>query len=53
MTFKDYFELAITISACLNFFLLIIMVFLEKRKPQTIITWITILTFLPLIGFIL
>lgn len=28
------------------------MVFLEKRKPQSIIAWMTILTFLPVIGFI-
>lgn len=29
------------------------MVFLEKKKPQTIISWLTILTFLPIIGFVL
>ena len=51
--FADWFLLLITISAFLNFFLLLIMVFLEKRKPQTIIAWITILTFVPIIGFIL
>ena len=28
------------------------MVFLEKKKPQTIIAWLTILTFFPGIGFI-
>ena len=51
--FADWFLLLITISAFLNFFLLLIMVFLEKRKPQTIIAWITILTFVPIVGFIL
>ncbi len=40
-------------SVCVNFLLLIMMVFLEKRKPQTIISWLTILTFLPIAGFIL
>lgn len=50
--FTNWFLLLITISAFLNFFLLLIMVFLEKRKPQTIIAWITILTFVPIIGFI-
>lgn len=38
--------------ASLNFLLLISMVFLEKRKPENIIAWMTTLTFLPLIGFI-
>ena len=37
----------------LNFFLLIFMIFLEKRKPQNIIAWMTILTFLPIFGFLL
>ena len=45
--------LLFTISMCLNFILLIIMVFLEKRKPQNIIAWLTVMTFLPLIGFML
>ena len=43
----------ITVIACLNFLLLIGMVFLEKRKPQNIIAWMTVLTFLPIVGFIL
>lgn len=41
----------IAITFVLNFFLLIVMVFLEKRKPQNIIAWLTLLTFLPIIGF--
>lgn len=42
----------IAITFVLNFFLLIVMVFLEKRKPQNIIAWLTLLTFLPIIGFV-
>ena len=52
----DYVTISLllfTISMCLNFILLIIMVFLEKRKPQNIIAWLTVMTFLPLIGFML
>ena len=51
--YANWFLLLITITAFLNFFLLLIMVFLEKRKTQTIIAWLTILTFLPIFGFIL
>ena len=36
----------------LNLLLLFFMIFLEKKKPQSIIAWMTILTFLPAIGFI-
>ena len=36
----------------LNLFLLFFMIFLEKKKPQSIIAWMTILTFLPAIGFV-
>lgn len=43
---------ALGILGVLNLFLLIVMVFLEKKKPQTIIAWLTILTFFPGIGFI-
>ena len=36
----------------LNLLLLFFMIFLEKKKPQSIIAWMTILTFLPVVGFI-
>lgn len=49
----NWFTILITAMACINFLLLIAMVFLEKRKPQTIIAWLTVLTFLPILGFIL
>lgn len=42
----------ISIMACLNFLLLLSMIFLEKRKPENIIAWMTTLTFLPVIGFV-
>ncbi len=44
--------IAIGVLALINLLLLVGMVFLEKKKPQTIIAWLTILTFLPGIGFI-
>lgn len=48
-------EILIIVIGCmevLNFFLLFFMIFLEKKKPQSIIAWMTILTFLPAIGFL-
>lgn len=48
-------EILAIIIGCMevvNLFLLFFMIFLEKKKPQSIIAWMTILTFLPVIGFI-
>lgn len=48
-------EILAIIVACLevvNLLLLFFMIFLEKKKPQSIIAWMTILTFLPVIGFV-
>ena len=49
----NWFTILITCVGCINFLLLIFMVFLEKRKPQTIIAWLTVMTFLPILGFLL
>ncbi len=49
--FAEWFKLIITINAIVNFLLLLGMVFLERKKPENIIAWLTILTFLPIIGF--
>ena len=49
----NWFTILITIIACLNFEMLLVMVFLEKRKLQTITAWLFVMTFLPIIGFIL
>ena len=49
----DAFTLIITIGAFLNLLLLLSMVFLEKKKPENIIAWMTVLTFIPVGGFIL
>lgn len=43
---------AFGILGVINLLLLVGMVFLEKKKPQTIIAWLSILTFFPGIGFI-
>ncbi len=43
---------AVGILALVNLLLLIGMIFLERKKPQSIIAWLAILTFLPGIGFI-
>lgn len=51
--FGEILKYTITVAACVNFFLLIGMVFLERRKPENIIAWLTILTFLPIIGFVI
>lgn len=50
--FGEVLKWIISIGAFVNFFLLLSMVFLEKKKPENIIAWLTVLTFLPLIGFI-
>lgn len=51
--FGEIIKYTITISACLNFLLLLGMVFVERRKPENIIAWLTAMTFLPILGFIL
>ena len=48
-------EILAIIVACLevvNLLLLFFMIFLEKKKPQSIIAWMTILTFMPVVGFL-
>lgn len=49
----NWFTILITIVAFLNFDMLIVMVFLEKRKLQTITAWLFVMTFLPILGFVL
>lgn len=44
-----YFLLAVAI---LNLFAVITMIFIERKKPQIIISWTVIMFFLPIIGFI-
>ncbi len=49
----DWVWILATVVAGVNFLLLLSMVFLEKRSPQNIAAWMMVLTFLPIIGFIL
>ncbi len=49
----NWFTISFTIVVCINFLLSIGMVFYEKRKPENIIAWLTVLTFLPIFGFLL
>ena len=42
----------ISAIAAINLGLIISMIFLEKKKPQSIMAWLTVLTFLPVIGFV-
>ena len=37
----------------INLILTISMIFIERRKPESIISWLAILTFLPILGFLL
>lgn len=53
MNLSEVLKLIITINSCINFLLLLGMVFLERKKPENIIAWLTVLTFLPIVGFIL
>lgn len=36
----------------LNFLILISMIFIERRKLSSVISWLTVLTFLPIVGFL-
>ncbi len=51
--FAEIIKYVFTIGVAVNFLLLLSMVFLERRKPENIIAWLTILTFLPIVGFLL
>lgn len=42
----------IIVLMSVNFLLLISMIFLEKKKTENILAWMTTLTFLPVIGFV-
>lgn len=44
--------ISIGILLFINLLLTIAMVFLERKSPQSILSWILILTFLPVLGFI-
>lgn len=44
--------LGLGVVLILNLLLLIGMIFLEKKKPQNIMAWMAVLTFLPVIGFV-
>ncbi len=51
MTLTETFGLIFLICMIINFLMVISMIFLEKRKPQSIMAWLFIFTVLPLIGF--
>ena len=52
MNWNDRLFLGVCIVVICNLMLAIVMIFLEKKKPQTIIAWLAILTFFPVIGFV-
>lgn len=37
----------------LNFLIMISMIFIERRSLSTVISWVTVLTFLPIVGFLI
>lgn len=43
----------ILIVLCVNFICVLTMIFVERKKPMTIVAWSMFLTFLPIIGFII
>ncbi len=45
--------LIVFVLFCINIFLVIAMVFIERKKPEMIVSWLIVLTFLPILGFIL
>lgn len=44
--------LIIFIVFCINILCVLAMIFVERKKPQIIVSWLIILTFIPIIGFI-
>ena len=38
---------------CVNLLLLLLMIFVERKQPQTILSWFVILMILPIVGFLL
>lgn len=38
---------------CLNILCVLAMIFVERKKPQIIVSWLIVLTFLPILGFLL
>ena len=41
------------VTYSINIFLLILMIFVERKQPQTIFSWFVVLTLLPIVGFLL
>ena len=38
---------------CLNILCVLAMIFVERKKPQIIVSWLIVLTFFPILGFLL
>lgn len=49
----DTYSIILFSSFCINLILILTMIFVERRKPQSIFTWFVILTILPIFGFVL
>ena len=45
--------LIVFIVFCINILSILTMIFVEHKKPQIIVSWLVILTFFPIFGFIL
>lgn len=45
--------LIVFIVFCINILCVLAMIFVERKKPQIIVSWLVVLTFLPILGFIL
>ena len=47
------FGIVILIILCVNFLCVLTMIFVERKKPTTIVAWSMVLTFFPIVGFII
>ena len=47
----DILGIIIFVCFCVNILLVFTMIFIERKKPQLIVSWLIILTFLPIVGF--
>ena len=49
----DILGLVVFVIFCFNMLSVLTMIFVERKKPPIIVSWLVILTFLPIVGFIL
>ena len=49
----DILGLVVFVIFCFNMLSVLTMIFVERKKPPIIVSWLVIMTILPIVGFIL